>query len=94
MDIQGRIRELMEERSWTEYRLAKEANLSHSTVANMFNRNNAPTFPTLEAICSAFQMTYRRRERTDFKMETVERRTEESVIGIDGCNIKPARCEC
>ena len=26
-------------------------------------------------------------------METVERRTEESVIGIDGCNIKPARCE-
>lgn len=57
MDIQGRTRELMEERSWTEYRLAKEANLSHSTVANMFNRNNAPTFPTLEAICSAFQMT-------------------------------------
>ena len=54
MDIQGRIRELMEERSWTEYRLAKEANLSHSTVANMFNRNNAPT---LEAICNAFQMT-------------------------------------
>lgn len=57
MDIQGKIRELMEERSWTEYRLAKEANLSHSTVANMFNRNNAPTFPTLEAICNAFQMT-------------------------------------
>ena len=57
VDIQGRIRELMEERSWTEYRLAKEANLSHSTVANMFNRNNAPTFPTLEAICNAFQMT-------------------------------------
>ena len=57
MDIQGRIRELMEERSWTEYRLAKEANLSHSTVANMVNRNNAPTFPTLEAICNAFQMT-------------------------------------
>lgn len=57
VDIQGRIRELMEERSWTEYRLAKGANLSHSTVANMFNRNNAPTFPTLEAICNAFQMT-------------------------------------
>lgn len=57
MDIQGRIRKLMEERGWTEYRLAKEANLSHSTVANMFNRNNAPTFPTLEAICNAFQMT-------------------------------------
>ena len=35
----------------------RNIHLSHSTVANMFNRNNAPTFPTLEAICNAFQMT-------------------------------------
>ena len=54
MDAQKRIRELMEERNWTDYRLAKEANLSHSTVTNMFNRNNAPTLPTLEAVCRAF----------------------------------------
>ena len=53
MDTQKRIRELMEERKWTDYRLAKEANLSHSTVTNMFNRNNAPTLPTLEAVCRA-----------------------------------------
>lgn len=57
MDIQKRIRELMEERNWTDYRLAKEANLSHSTVTNMFNRNNAPTLPTLEAVCRAFGIT-------------------------------------
>ena len=57
MDAQKRIRELMEERNWTDYRLAKEANLSHSTVANMFNRNNAPTLPTLEAVCRAFGIT-------------------------------------
>src|SRR5699024_4191687 len=50
-------RELMEERNWTDYRLAKEANLSHSTVTNMFNRNNAPTLPTLEAVCRAFGIT-------------------------------------
>lgn len=53
MDAQKRIRQLMEERGWTDYRLAKEANLSHSTVTNMFNRNNAPTLPTLEAVCRA-----------------------------------------
>lgn len=47
----------MEERGWTDYRLAKEANLSHSTVTNMFNRNNAPTLPTLEAVCKAFGIT-------------------------------------
>ena len=57
MDAQKRIRELMEERRWTDYRLAKEANLSHSTVTNMFNRNNAPTLPTLEAVCRAFGIT-------------------------------------
>lgn len=57
MDTQKRIRELMKERKWTDYRLAKEANLSHSTVTNMFNRNNAPTLPTLEAVCGAFGIT-------------------------------------
>ena len=51
MDAQKRIRQLMEERDWTDYKLAKESNISHSTVANMFNRNNAPTLPTLEAVC-------------------------------------------
>ncbi len=57
MDAQKRIRKLMEERGWTDYRLAKEANLSHSTVTNMFNRNNAPTLPTLESVCRAFGIT-------------------------------------
>lgn len=57
MDTQKRIRELMAERGWTDYRLTKEANLSHSTVTNMFNRNNAPTLPTLEAVCQAFGIT-------------------------------------
>lgn len=57
MDTQGCIRQMMEERGWTDYRLAKEANLSNSTVTNMFNRNNAPTLPTLEAVCRAFGIT-------------------------------------
>lgn len=57
MDTQKRIRELMKEQKWTDYRLAKEANLSHSTVTNMFSRNNAPTLPTLEAVCRAFGIT-------------------------------------
>ena len=57
MDAQRRIKQLMEERGWTDYRLAKKSNLSHSTVTNMFNRNNAPTLPTLEAVCKAFGIT-------------------------------------
>ena len=57
MDVQKRIKDLMELRGWTDYRLAKEADLSHSTVTNMFNRSNAPTLPTLEAVCRAFGIT-------------------------------------
>ena len=43
MDAQKRIKQLMEERGWTDYRLAKEANLSHSTITNVFTRDNTGT---------------------------------------------------
>lgn len=57
MNTQKRIKQLMKERGWSYYRLAKEAKISHSTITNIFNRNNAPTLPTLEAICKAFGIT-------------------------------------
>lgn len=57
MDTQKRIRQLMNERNWSEYRLAKESGLSQSTIANVFKRNNAPTLPTLEAVCKSFGIT-------------------------------------
>lgn len=40
MDIQKKIKDLMNERGWTDYRLCKESGLSASTVANMFNTIN------------------------------------------------------
>ena len=52
-----RIRQLMDERNWTEYRLAKESKLSQSTIANLFKRNTVPSVTTLEAICSGFGIT-------------------------------------
>lgn len=57
MTVQQRIRELMEQRGWSEYRLAKESGLSQSTVTKIFDRNNLPTIPTLEAICKAFHIS-------------------------------------
>ena len=57
MDTNERIRQLMNEREWTEYRLAKEAGLSQSTIANLFRRNTIPSVVTLEAICSAMGIT-------------------------------------
>lgn len=54
MDTHSRLRQLMTERGWTAYRLAKESGLSESTLANIFKRNTVPSISTLEAVCAAF----------------------------------------
>lgn len=57
MDIHKRLRRLLNERGWTEYRLSKECGLSESTLANIFRRNTLPSISTLEAICKGFGIT-------------------------------------
>ncbi len=57
MDAKARICELMQERGWSEYRLAIASGLSQSTVANIFNRNTTPSVATLESICNGFGIT-------------------------------------
>lgn len=54
MDTHSKLRQLMAERGWTAYRLAKESGLSESTLANIFKRNTVPSISTLESVCSAF----------------------------------------
>lgn len=46
MDIRARLKSLLNDRGWTEYRLAKECGLSESTIANIFRRNCTPSFST------------------------------------------------
>ena len=57
MDAQKRIRELMEERNWTDYRLAREGKPFPFHRYKYVQQNNAPTLPTLEAVCRAFGIT-------------------------------------
>lgn len=57
MDTHSKLRQLMAERGWTAYRLAKESGLSESTLANIFKRNTVPSIATLEAVCSAFDIS-------------------------------------
>ncbi len=57
MDVIKRINVLMEDRKWTDYRLAQESGLSTSTIANMRRRNTVPSITTLESICHAFGIT-------------------------------------
>ena len=57
LDIVGRIRKENEQRGWTVYRLAKEANLSHSTLTNMMHRGTCPSLTTIENVCEAYGIT-------------------------------------
>lgn len=57
MDTHERLRQLLNERGWSEYKLAKRCGLSGSTVANIFRRNTVPSIATLETICSGFGIT-------------------------------------
>ena len=57
MDVKERLQQLMDERQWTIYKVAKEADIPWSTVRNMFKRNTEPSIGTLEAICKGMGMT-------------------------------------
>lgn len=57
VDVKSRLQEMMTERGWTIYRIAKEAGIPWSTVRNMFKRNTEPSITTLEAICNGMGIT-------------------------------------
>lgn len=57
MDTNKRIKQLLDERGWSPYRLAKESGLSDATVGNIFRRNTVPSMATLTAICNGFGIT-------------------------------------
>lgn len=57
VDIHAKLRRLLDERGWSEYKLAKNCGLSESTITNVFKRNTMPSIPTLEAVCNGFNIT-------------------------------------
>ncbi len=57
MNTLERLRQLLDDRGWTEYRLSKECGLSQSTIGNIYRRNTTPSIDTLEIICKAFGIT-------------------------------------
>lgn len=57
MNSLDRIKQLMEERDWTKYKLAQQCKMPLSTISNMFRRSTSPTVATIESICAAFGIT-------------------------------------
>ena len=54
MGVIDKIERMREERGWTKYRLAEEANLTYSSLMSMYSRNTPPKLDILEMICMAF----------------------------------------
>lgn len=54
MEIHARIKQLLAERGWTEYRLSRECGLAQTTIGNLVRRNTLPSIATLETICKGF----------------------------------------
>ena len=57
MDTHARLRQLLQARGWTEYRLSRACGLAQSTIGNIFRRNTVPSVSTLETICKGFGIT-------------------------------------
>lgn len=56
-DVMGRIKELCASRSWTYYRLAKEADIPYSSLSTMIHKAYVPSVPSLMKICNGFGIT-------------------------------------
>ena len=57
MNVVQKIRQLQNERNWTDYRLAQEANISQSSLATLFSRQTPPKLEMLQSICNSFGLT-------------------------------------
>ena len=57
MDTNERLRQILDERGLTTYKMSELSGLSHTTLANVFKRNTIPSISTLQAICNGFGIT-------------------------------------
>ncbi len=57
MDVLEKIDKLRKERDWSVNYLAMEAELTQSTLNNLYTRKTEPKISTLRSICKAFGIT-------------------------------------
>lgn len=73
-----RIQQFLDEREWTIYRLAKEADLAYSSLNNIFVRNTVPSVVTLEKICQGLNVSL-----AQFFDENITARELSDILGDD-----------
>ena len=79
-----KIQTLLDQRSWSLYKLAKESGIPYSSLSSLFQNNNQPTISTLEKLCDGFHVTLSEffADDTPFRKETYDITKEElEIIG-------------
>lgn len=56
-DVLGKIQIERQKRGWTEYTLAKNSELSQSTISSWYRKNLEPSLASLERICNGLGIT-------------------------------------
>ena len=78
MTVQQRIEELLKQRGWSKYKLAKEAGFYPATVYDWFNdKGYTPDRNSIESICLAFGIIQ-----------------SEFYSGVDGGNLDTEQTRC
>ena len=57
INVLERITYYREQKGWTEYQLACKSGLTQSTISSWYRKNMLPSIPSLEKICTAFEIT-------------------------------------
>ena len=56
-DVLSKIQEERQKRGWTEYALAKNSELSQSTISSWYRKDMEPSLSSLERICNGLGIT-------------------------------------
>ena len=57
MDVIKKIEDLLKQRGWSQYQLAKRAGLPRNTVYSWCRKGTIPSIDSLQYVCSAFGIT-------------------------------------
>lgn len=57
VDITNHIKELIKEKNWSNYRLAKESAMSKESINKMLRENHVPSMNSLIKICNGFNIS-------------------------------------
>lgn len=79
MEVAQKIIRLQKERGWSDYKLAKEANISQSSLATLYARNTPPKLEMLQCICNAFGITLAQFFLEDERIEVLSEREKEML---------------